>query len=175
MLRRVLFGLLAGLALPGSAEAQFKGYFDVSHVEIPELKPPAWGHRQDGDRHLYLCVEDCTPPTGIEIKGIIRAENLPAAFESGPLSPAQLLSQGRANAERTGTRFLTAQPFDIGGLRGVHMEASAKVGGTIYFVTRWIGDGNRMLDVKVTAPDLELARRLSDTAVRSLVPQVFAK
>jgi hypothetical protein len=30
-----------------------------------------------------------------------------------------------------------------------------------------------MLDVKVTARDLELARELADTATRSLVPQVF--
>ena len=71
-MRSLLLGLLAGLCLSGSAAAQFKGYFDVSRVEIPDLKPPAWDHRQDGDRHLYLCVEGCDLPTGIEIKGIIR-------------------------------------------------------------------------------------------------------
>ena len=175
MRRPALLILVAGLALSGPATAQFKGYFDIANPQIPELKEPAWGHRRDGDRHLYLCVQGCDQPTGIEIKGVIRAENLPDAFESGPLSPAQLLSQGRANAGRTGARFLTAEPFSIGGLRGVHMEASAEVSGTVYFVTRWIGQGNRMLDVKVTARDLALARQLSDTAVRSLVPQVFAK
>ena len=53
------------------------------------------------------------------------------------------------------------------------MEASADMGGTIYFVTRWIGQGDRLLDVKVTARDLALARSLAETATQSLVPQVF--
>jgi hypothetical protein len=58
----------------------------------------------------------------------------------------------------------------VGSVQGVHMEASA---GTVYFVSRWLGRGNRMLDVKVTAPDLDLARQLADTVTRGIVPQVF--
>ena len=50
------------------------------------------------------------------------------------------------------------------------MEAA---GDKSYFVTRWLGRGNRLLDVKVTAPDLDVARRLSDKVVRSVAPQVF--
>jgi hypothetical protein len=141
---------------------------------LPDLKEPQWLHRQDGDRHIYTCVQACGMPTAIEIKGVIRGESFPAAFEWGPLSPARLLANGRANAERTGARFLTAQPLTVGDLRGVHMEAEAR-GGGIVFVTRWIGQGNRMLEFKVTARDLTLARELSDTATRHVVPQVFAK
>ena len=55
------------------------------------------------------------------------------------------------------------------------MEASADLNGAIYFVTRWIGQGDRMLDIKVTARDLKLARELADTATQSLVPQVFGQ
>ena len=32
-----------------------------------------------------------------------------------------------------------------------------------------------MLDIKVTARDLKLARELADTATQSLVPQVFGQ
>ena len=53
------------------------------------------------------------------------------------------------------------------------MEASADLNGAVYFITRWIGQGDRMLDIKVTARDLKLARELADTATQSLVPQVF--
>ena len=53
------------------------------------------------------------------------------------------------------------------------MEASAELGGTVYFVTRWIGQGDRLLDVKVTTRDLALARTLAETATQALVPQVF--
>jgi hypothetical protein len=53
------------------------------------------------------------------------------------------------------------------------MEASADLNGAVYFVTRWIGQGDRMLDIKVTSRDLKLARELADSATRSLVPQVF--
>jgi hypothetical protein len=53
------------------------------------------------------------------------------------------------------------------------MEAAAEAGGTVYFVTRWLGRGERMLDVKITARNLEFARALANTAVRSIDPQVF--
>jgi hypothetical protein len=168
--------ILSALLAPFSANAQFKGYFDTSHVQVAELAEPDWGRRQDGDRLLYLCVntERCVPPTGVEIKGIVRAEALPAAFEGeGPLSPARLAAQGKANAQRTGARFLVAEPLAIAGVHGVHMEASAELGRTVYFVTRWLGQGNRMLDVKVTTPDLELARQLVEQVTRSSVSQVF--
>lgn len=118
-------------------------------------------------------TERCSPPTGIDIKGVLRAEDLPTAFASGSLSPGKLLADGRANAQRTRSQFLTAEPLIIDGIRGVHMEASAEMGGTLYFVTRWLGRGDRMLDVKVTAPNLDLARQLCDTATRSIVPQIF--
>jgi hypothetical protein len=55
------------------------------------------------------------------------------------------------------------------------MEAQAEVSGTMYFVTRWIGEGNRLLEVKVTARDLALARDLVETASKELVPQVFGQ
>ena len=45
--------------------------------------------------------------------------------------------------------------------------------GTVYFVTRWIGQGNRLLDVKVTARDLPQARTLIETATQALVRQIF--
>lgn len=61
--------------------------------------------------------------------------------------------QGRANALRTGARVLTAEALTIAGVRGVHMEASAAGRSeTLFFVTRWVGEGNR-LDAKVTATD----------------------
>ena len=156
-------------------QAMASGHFDVSQLGIPELKEPDWHRRLDGDRVRYLCVnaERCPMPTGIDIKGVIRPDELPAAFESGEASPETLLLQGRANAQRTGSQFLAADPIEIDGIKGVHMEASGEMGGTVYFVTRWIGQGHRMLDVKVTTRDLGLARQLSDTAIRSLLPQVF--
>lgn len=32
--------ILTGLLLPMTAAAQFRGYFDISHVLIPDLKEP---------------------------------------------------------------------------------------------------------------------------------------
>jgi hypothetical protein len=172
----IVAAILSALLLPTSAAAQFKGYFDISDVRIADLAEPDWGRRQDGQRLLYLCVnaERCPPPTGIELKGIVRVEALPAAFEGGgPLSPARLAAEGQANAKRTGSRFLTAEPVTIAGVQGVHMEASAELGRPVYFITRWLGRGNRLLDAKVTTPDPELGRRLADMVTRSIVPQVF--
>lgn len=174
----LLAGIVLGLTALTSAEAEFKGYFDVRHLKIEKLAASDWGRREEADRLLYVCSnqEKCPPPTGIEIKGVLRSEDLPAAFESnGALSPAKLLAQGRATAKRTGSRFHTAEYVSVGGVIGVHMEASAGIGQNIFFVTRWLGEGDRLLDVKVTASDLELARRLVDIATRELVPQVFSK
>jgi hypothetical protein len=44
----------------------------------------------------------------------------------------------------------------------------------VYFVTRWLGRGDRLLDVKVTARSLDFARQLADLATRRVVPQVFS-
>jgi hypothetical protein len=165
------------LLLPvASGAAQFKGYFDVSHVSIQDLTEPNWWRRQDGDRIVYYCLDrnHCPPPTAITIKGVLRAESLPAAFAHGALSPDTLLADGRANAQRTGSRFLSAKPVTIAGVQGVHMEASADMDGTVYFVSRWLGHGHRLLDVKVTARNLDLARQLADLTTRRVVPQVFS-
>jgi hypothetical protein len=43
----------------------------------------------------------------------------------------------------------------------------------IHFVTTWLGRGDRMLDVKFTSPDLELARKLAAEVLEPLVKQVF--
>jgi hypothetical protein len=98
---------------------------------------------------------------------------LPEAFEAGALSPQRLKAEGVANAARTGAQFLAADPVTVAGRKGVHMEASAELGGPVYFVTRWIGASERLLDVKVTARNLVQARELADMATRSPVPQVF--
>ncbi len=161
-----------------AAEAQFKGYFDVTNLKIAGLSASDWARRDEADRLLYVCSNEqkCPGPTAIEIKGVLRGEELPAAFEGyGALSPARLMSQGLATAKRTGSRFLTADHVTVAGIRGVHMEASAGLGQSIYFVTRWLGERDRLLDVKVTATDLEQARRLADLATRALVPQVFSR
>jgi len=168
--------IVFALTSPMIATAQFKGYFDVNHLMIEGLATSDWGRRVEVDRLLYVCTnyEKCPPPTAIEIKGVLRNEELPAAFEAnGALSPAKLFAQGRANAQRTGSRFITAEHVTVAGVKGVHMEASAGRGQSIYFVTRWIGEGDRMLDIKATATDLDEARRLVDAATRQLVPQVF--
>ena len=95
-------------------------------------------------------------------------------FDVGTLRIAALKEPDwGVRASRLGSTFLGAAPITIAGYRGVQMEASADLNGAIYFVTRWIGQGHRMLDVKVTARDLKLARELADTATQSLVPQVF--
>lgn len=174
-MRRILLTLV--LLLPAPAQAQFKSYFDVSELRIAGLKEPDWTFRVDENRVRYLCVnaQRCPPPTGIDIKGVVRAEKLPEAFESGALTPDLLRKQGEETARRLGTTFLLAEPLTVAGRKGVQMEASAEMNGAIYFITRWIGEGDRLLDVKVTTRDLALGRKLADTATQSLVPQVFEK
>ena len=163
--------------LPLTAQAQFKRYFDVSGVQVPQLAEPDWARRVDDNRARYLCMnaQRCASPTGIDIKGVVRGEALPEAFENGPLSPAKLAADGEATAARLGSRFHGASAITVTGRKGVQMEASADMNGQIYFVTRWIGQGDRLLDVKVTARDLTLARELAERVTQSLVPQVFDK
>jgi hypothetical protein len=170
---RPLLVLLAILALPSTVQAQFKSYFDVSKLRVDDLIEPDWAFRVEENRVRYLCVQGCASPTAVEIKGVVRGDKLPQAFGTGALAPATLKQQGEATAQRLGSRFLGAEPLEVSGRKGVQMEASADLGGPVYFITRWIGEGERMLDIKVTARDLELARELADTATRSLVPQVF--
>ena len=175
-MRKILVLAAATLVAP-AASAQPTGYFDISAVQISELGAPDWGRRVDGNRVLFLCIdaEKCPPPTAIEVKGVTRAETLPAGFDKGPLSPAFLKQQGEARASNLGSRFLSAEPYAAGGVRGVAMEASADLGGQVFFVTRWLGQGNRLLDIKVTARDLAQGRALAQQAVDRLVPQVFGK
>lgn len=172
---RILFALIVALA-PFAAQAQFKRYFDVSALRIAAFAEPDWAVRVEENRVRYLCTNEqrCPMPTGVDIKGIVRGEKLPEGFESGELSPVFLKKQGDATAARLGSTFIKAEPLEVAGRKGVHMEASADVGGTIYFVTRWIGQGDRLLEVKVTARDLAQARSLAETASQSLVPQLFA-
>lgn len=175
MPHRALTAVALGLAMTGPANAQPTGYFDVSTATVAALGAE-WVRRMDGHRVLYLCTatDRCPPPTAIEIKGVVRVEQLPAAFDTGPLSPPQLLAAGRANAQRTGSEFMTATPVSVGDHRGVHMEAAATIGDRrIYFVTRWIGSGNRLLDVKVTAHDLAWARKLSDDVTKAVAPSLL--
>lgn len=163
--------------VPGrAAYAQAAGYFDVSKVTIPDLKAPDWTPRAEGERLRYLCTnfERCPLPTAIDIKGVTRADQLPDAFETGALTPEKLIAQGKAN-QRAGSQFLKAEAITVSGIKGVHMEASGDAGGPVYFVTRWLGTGNRLLDVKVTARNLDQARQLADTATRAIIPQVFDK
>jgi hypothetical protein len=174
-MRAALIALSVLLALPLSAHGQFKRYFDVGTLRIAALKEPEWGVRVEANRVRYLCLSGCASPTAIEFKGVVRGEKLPEAFESGALAPAVLRQQGEATASRLGSTFLGAAPLVVAGQKGVQMEASADLNGAVYFVTRWIGQEDRMLDVKVTARDVDLARRLADTATQSLVPQVFGQ
>ena len=94
----LLVAFVCGLSwgpLASAAAAEFKGYFDVGPVVVPDLKEPDWGCRQDGNRFLCLCIraDRCPPVTAVEIKGVLRSEDLPAAFaDGGPLSPAVLLA-----------------------------------------------------------------------------------
>lgn len=162
--------LLLTLSLPASA--QFKGYFDISKTAIASLKEPAWARKTDDERVIYLCVDTaaCPTPTAITIKGVMRAEKLEEAFASGAFAPPKLSAEGKANAERTGSQFLEANAIIVAAIPGVHMEAAAN---KIYFVTKFLGRGSKLLDIKVTSPDLTLARKLSDEAATALVPQVF--
>lgn len=171
---RLVLALILTL-VPLSAQAQFKRYFDVSALRIAALAEPDWAVRVEENRVRYLCLNEqrCPAPTGIDIKGMVRGEKLPEGFESGELSPASLKKQGDATAARIGSTFIKAEPLEVAGRKGVQMEASAEMGGTIYFVTRWIGQGDRLLEVKATARDLAQARSLAETAMQALVPQLF--
>ena len=172
-MRFILLALLA-LAVPHAAHAQFKSYFDISALTVASLKEPEWARKHEGDRIRYMCLDftRCALPTAVEIKGVVRAESLPDAFENGALSPAKLKAAGDAKASPN-AKFLSAEPIAVAGRKGVAMEGSAEVNGTIFYITRWIGEGNRMLEVKVTARDLKLARELAAAATQELVPQVF--
>jgi hypothetical protein len=173
MHRLAIVAAIVAAASPSAA--QFKGYFDVSRLEVTGLVAPQWGRRMDGDQLRYLCIDanSCPPPTGLTIKGVLRADRLEQAFESGDLAPEKLAAQGKANAERTGSEFLDARAIRVGNLPGVHMEAAASLGTKVYFVTKWIGRGDRLLDIKATSADLALARKLAEDAAQSLVPKVF--
>jgi len=166
---------LAVAAASVPARSQPVGYFDLAEASIPALTAPDWTRKPDGDRLLFLCTaaERCRAPTGIEVKGVVRSETLPAAFQSGPLSPAALTAQGEANAKRMGSRFHGAEATSVAGIAGVRMIAEAAMGGPVYFVSTWLGRGNRLLDIKVTARDLAQARALADQAAVALAPQVF--
>ena len=172
---RILLAAALVLAAALPAQAQFKSYFDIGTLNITALKAPEWVRKVEENRIRYMCVDTqrCALPTGIEIKGVVRGETLPEAFENGALSPARLKAAGDARASLPGQAFVTAEPVTVAGVKGVHLEAEADVGGKLYYVTRWIGRGNRMLDVKVIARDLKLARELVETASAELVPQVF--
>lgn len=170
-MRTFLSGLIVALlSLP--AWAEFKGYFDVSKLEIASLKEPAWGRKVEGERLMYLCVDSnaCPTPTAITIKGVTRGEKLEDAFATGDFSPAKLMAQGKATAERMGSQFMEASAVRVGEIPGVHMEAEAN---KVYFITKFLGRGNELLDIKVTSPDHELARKLSDDAAEALTAQVF--
>ena len=162
--------VLAFLALANPACAQFKAYFDVSQLEIQSLKEPHWLRRRGADQLLYMCVEECPMPTGIAIKGVIREEPIEEAFATGAFSLATLNGEGKASAARLGSEFLGATAREVAGLKGVHMEATAK---GMFFVTKFVGRGDRLIDIKVTCPSLEMARKLSDEAAEALVGQVF--
>lgn len=174
---RILLAAIVVLATALPAQAQFKSYFDIGALQVAALKEPAWVRKVEENRIRYMCADTqrCSLPTGIEIKGVVRGETLPDAFETGALSPARLKAAGDARAALPGQAFVAAEPIAVAGVKGVQLEAEADVGGKMYYVTRWIGRGNRMLDVKVIARDLKLARELVETASAELVPQVFGQ
>ena len=129
--------------------------------------------RVDGQSVRFMCVavERCPTPTAIEIKGVLRTENLPAAFVRGPLSPEELTRQGEINAKAKGSRFLGAVAVKVAGIEGVQMTAAVGAEGkAIHFLTTWLGRGDRMLDVKITSPDLALARKLAADGVGAAGP-----
>ena len=86
-MRFILAALL--ILAPLSAHAQFKSYFDISALRIAALAEPDWSRKQEGDRVRYLCTNfaRCPLPTAIEIKGMVRAETLPEAFETARSRP----------------------------------------------------------------------------------------
>ena len=167
---RVAGLVLVFLTVANPAWAQFKAYFDVSTFEVQGFAEPNWLRRRSGEQLLYMCVQSCPMPTGVAVKGVIREEKIEDAFATGEFSLAALDAAGKANAARLGSEFLGATARDIGGLKGVHMEAAAK---GMFFVTKFVGRGDRLIDIKVTCPNLELARKLSDDAASALVGQVF--
>lgn len=167
---RVIAIFLFSLAVVTPAAAQFKNYFDVSKVEIQNLAEPNWLRKRAADQLLYMCVQSCPMPTGITIKGVVRAEKVEDAFATGELSPAALTATGKANAERFGSEFMGATAREIAGLKAVQMEVTAK---GMFFVTKYFGREDRLIDIKVTSPSLELARKLSDDTAAALAVQVF--
>jgi hypothetical protein len=173
MRRTVLVVLFVLLALPLSAQAQFKRYFDVGTLRIAALREPDWGVRVEENRVRYLCLHGCASPTAIEFKGVVRGEKLPEAFETGALAPSALQQQAKRPRAASARHSSAPRRSRLRDIRACRWKASADLNGAIYFVTRWIGQGDRMLDIKVTARDLKLARELADTATQSLVPQVF--
>lgn len=183
-----LWMMRLALALTSLSPAlgEWKGTFDVTGVTLPGLKsgPPQdrgwqesdWQARPEGQRVTFLCVaaERCPTPTAIEVKGVLRTEEFPVAFRRGPMSPDELTRQGELNAQRIGSRFLGAVPVVIGRIEGVQMTAASGTGHTaIHYLTTWLGSGDRLLDVKITSPDLAMARRLADEVLEPLVRQVF--
>ena len=169
-------GLLAVLLAASTALAEFKGYFDISGIEVAALAPPMWERRHNERGLTYLCVDTakCPTPTAVEIKAVLRTEDLPAAFRTGPLSPAALTQQGEINAKRLGSQFLGTVAVKVAGIEGVQMTAAFGEGEkAIHYLTTWLGRGDRMLDVKITSPDLVLARRTAEQILEPLAAAVF--
>jgi hypothetical protein len=168
------------LAWSGLAHGDFKGYFDVSALELPALVTPAWGRSYENNRLRYFCAtgtDTCGGVMAVDIKGVLRTEALPAAFQasatSSALSITELRSQGEANAQRLGSRFHGVFPLSVEGIQGLRMEASGGPGSSVNFVTIWLGRGDWLLDVKITGSDLDKARAMAEGVARILVPQVF--
>lgn len=173
----VLASMILSVGLSGTrGHAEFKGYFDISGIELAHLPTPTWQAQraERGVRFLCLDAAVCPTPTAIEIKGVLRTEEFPAAFRQGPLSPDMLTQQGEINAKRLGSRFLGSIALSVGRVEGVQMTAaSGPDDKAIYYLTTWLGRGDRMLDVKITSPDLTLARKLAEEALPALVTQTF--
>lgn len=168
--------VVAAASTAPRGHAEFKGYFDISGIEIPALGPPMWERRHNDRGQTYLCVETakCPTPTAVEIKAVLRTEDLPAAFRTGPLSPEALTQQGEINARRLGSRFLGTVAVKVAGIEGVQMTAAYGDGDkAVHYLTTWLGRGDRMLDVKITSPDLALARRTAEQMLEPLVAAAF--
>jgi len=180
MLARLRAITLLLLVAAGPVSADFKGYYDVSGLEVPALATPTWGRRYENSRLRYFCVDEgaaCRGVLAVEIKGVLRSESMPSAFLPGApgsaLSITELKAQGDANARRLGSLFHGVTPIKIGDISGLRMEASGGLGHGTHFVTVWLGRGDWLLDVKITGSDLDAARALSDEIAKTLAPQVF--
>jgi len=136
------------LLLPLSAAAQPRD-IAIDTLRIAQLQEPDWVRRSEGGRVLYRCVNTvrCPLPTTVEIR---------SAFEAWP-------------AAWRGARLMSTEPAE-GGRHGLQIEAATAAG---HLVSRSFGEGGSMLDVQVAARSLDVARALADTAIRSLLPQVF--